>query len=285
MKHRPRGDAQYIERELKKRAPRHITWVQDINHADFLIEPIIGPNEELDYHLSLNIPYAVLFYCGPSEGLSREYMNTIFKNATLTYSYLDLEGKGLEGKFILGPMGVDPAKFQCVNVGHRTFNTLTTGYMAESEGINSMVWANQQVGQRLIHVGGNLKVDFPQGVGSVSGVTHVENITDDELVAYYNDSRYVSGLRRDEGFELGVIEGLLCGARPICFDQPNYRRWFDNLAVFVPEVERGQLATELVGVFRGEYKPVTQAERDYVCEFFGWDRVARLFWDNLINGG
>jgi glycosyltransferase involved in cell wall biosynthesis len=109
-----------------------------------------------------------------------------------------------------------------------------------------------------------------------------ERVTDDRLATLYSRCRYVSGLRRGEGFELPVIEGLACGARPVCFDVPCYRDWFDGHAIFVHEVSPEQLVPELVEVFRREPAPVTPEERDAVLARFDWSRICSRFWQLVL---
>jgi glycosyltransferase involved in cell wall biosynthesis len=106
-------------------------------------------------------------------------------------------------------------------------------------------------------------------------------IDDHRLAEYYSQARYVSGLRRGEGFELPVVEGLACGARPICFDLPCYTHWFAEHAVFVPESGQEELTDALTDIFRRTPRPVSPAERSRVLETFSWESICRGFWMRL----
>jgi hypothetical protein len=106
-------------------------------------------------------------------------------------------------------------------------------------------------------------------------------ITDFELAEVYQQTKWISGLRHVEGFELGVLEGLACGARPFVFDRPEMRRWFTGFAVFIPECSGAALVEKLVALFAGEPAPVLPAERAAVLRQFSWERVAKGFWSAL----
>jgi glycosyltransferase involved in cell wall biosynthesis len=120
--------------------------------------------------------------------------------------------------------------------------------------------------------------DFGDGV-EYTGV--IKN-DDAKLARYYSQCKYVSGLRRVEGFELPVIEGLMCGSRPICFDLPAYRQWFEGLVEFIPEAGgRAQIIPALIGIFKKEPRRVSSAEKQLVKEKFNWGTIARGFWDRV----
>ncbi|MFX3630143.1 MAG: hypothetical protein ACE3JR_12650 [Ectobacillus sp.] len=79
-----------------------------------------------------------------------------------------------------------------------------------------------------------------------------------------------------------MLNGLMCGPRPICLDNPHYRRWFNDLAVFVPKLDdKDRLAEKLLEAFEPQYQAVTLEEQARVKGFFSWERIAKLFWSNL----
>jgi len=106
-----------------------------------------------------------------------------------------------------------------------------------------------------------------------------------ELRELYNKSKYVSALRRIEGFEKPAMEGLLCGARPICFDTPLYRYWYGDLAEYVPECAEKETSKAIEQVFSGEHRAVTNEEMLTAINKFGWRNVSINFWDRLEERG
>ena len=92
----------------------------------------------------------------------------------------------------------------------------------------------------------------------------------------------MSGLRRIEGFELPAAEGLLCGARPIMFDRPHYRDWFNKWAIFIPEGNREEVLQSLIDVFQQEYRPVTLEEIAEARQLFDWQSIINGFWRYII---
>lgn len=104
-------------------------------------------------------------------------------------------------------------------------------------------------------------------------------LTDISLSDLYSRCEFVSGLRRTEGFELPMAEGLLCGARPVTFDRPHYRRWFGSMADYVQESARDGVVDQLTALFRSGPRPVTPLEREFAVELFSWERVVRGFWE------
>ena len=153
---------------------------------------------------------------------------------------------------------------------------LTTGHDAGGEAIRECREAAARINQPMIHIGSHF--DF---MGD--GCLVANGISDDRLAELYSEARYVSGLRRGEGFDLPVIEGLACGARPVCFDQPAYRHWFEGHAVFVPESDADTLTDAITEVLREPPRPVTPGERDEVLALFSWRRICEQFWKHLLS--
>jgi hypothetical protein len=179
------------------------------------------------------------------------------------------------------PLGVDAGIFYPRSVDARydsgeveRFVIATCSQHALSEGVKECVVAAKRLGLRAFHLGHELRRG--EDVVCRSG------ITDMELAYYYAQSLYVSGLRRVEGFELPAAEGLLCGARPILYDQPHYRKWYDGLAVFIPEESREKVTDSIETVFRSEYKPVQPSEIEEAKRRFNWQTIVTGFWERII---
>jgi len=271
-----------IKMYFTKYSPSGIEWVDDWTHADLIIEHYVRRDPELEMRISQK-PYVLCFYCSEESRTLPEYhayYQRLIGGAKWVYSYLPLAEEGFQGNILRGPCGIDVNLFTpspSKKLATKPITVVTTGYVAYTEGIDAMIAATQLSG-RLVHVGPGLEAEFGYDVGKLPHVRRLWQISDLELIEQYRQAKYVSGLRRTEGFELPVLEGILCGARPICFDLPVYRHWFNEFAIFVPEVAPNQLADILAKIFLGPYRAVTQSEQEQVKQRFSWENVARLFW-------
>jgi hypothetical protein len=267
-------------RALQEWAPAEVEIVSDVDAADVQVLHVIGVGSLEHLHLD---DYVLLQYCYlTTERPDASFWIPLFRNARLVVSYYDLPA--LTGRddfaFVHAPLGVDGEVFHDRGI-ERDAVVLTTGYVLEGEAIAECHDAAFRVlrGRRggMIHIG--------PAFWTHRGLEVVEAISDEQLARRYSRSRYVSGLRRHEGFELPVLEGLACGARPICFDTPCYRQWFEGHAVFVPELPADELVPLLADVFREEPAPVTAEEREAVLAVFDWRRIVRSFWDRVLERG
>ena len=265
---------------LRRWAPPEIEIVSDLGAADVQVVHVIGVGS-LE-HLRLD-DYVLLQYCYlTTERPDASFWLPVFRRARLVMSYYDLHALTARDDFAFhhAPLGVDGATFHDRGLG-RDAVVLTTGYVLEGEAIAECHDAAFRVlrGSRggMIHVG--------PAFWTHRGLEIVEGISDEQLAQRYSRSKYVSGLRRHEGFELPVVEGLACGARPVCFDNPCYRQWFEGHAVFVPELPPDELVRVLADVFREDPAPVTAAERDAVLAAFDWRRIVGRFWERVLEGG
>lgn len=268
------GRAMYrINAELRRQAPSDVEFVANAAEADLQVLDVIG-HGSFDY---LKLPSHVLLqHCYlTTETQDPQYWLTRFHRARLIMSYHDLPA--LTGAhdfaFYRAPWGVDGTVFR--NLGlPRTVAVLTTGHDHNGEAILECFSAARRLSLPVVHLGRNF--------GSANGVHCVEGVSDEELAVHYSRARYVSGLRRGEGFELPVLEGLACGARPICFDTPGYRHWFHEHAVFVPELAHDELIEALVEILARNPDPVTPEERAAVLERFNWHTIFGEFWSLLL---
>jgi glycosyltransferase involved in cell wall biosynthesis len=152
---------------------------------------------------------------------------------------------------------------------------LTSGYVAESEGVREAAEAMKRVGLEGYHLGP------PMNLGS--HVRCLLGMGDETLARMYSECKYVAGLRRVEGFELPAAEGLLCGARPILFDAPHYRDWFHRWGIFIPEGDSAQVTDSLEDIFRRlPDLPVEDGEIAEARKLFDWGRIIPAFWSEVL---
>ena len=157
--------------------------------------------------------------------------------------------------------------------GLKTYKILCTGYMADAEAIDACWDACGNISAKLCHVGGRL----PE-VKVGRWCDRFEGVSDGHLRTLYNSAEYVSGMRREGGFELPVIEGYACGCQPIVFDQPTMHKYYEDFALFVSNVPRYDLAKRLVNLLLPK-KSIRPDPK--ILKRFQWRQVMRRIWTGI----
>lgn len=266
-----------VAEALRRFSPKEIRVVdaQSGEECDLHVLHVIGPYP-MTYIRSKD--YVVIQYCYKTAG---EFdWRSLWSNSKLIWSYYDLpvpEGT----RYFHGPLGVDGSVFNVNGVAHRDIGVVTSGYVASpGEAIEEVADAALESGLSVFHLGPADVVGMARRKELTW--TNGQSLTDVDLSRKYQRARWVSGLRRVEGFELPVLEGAACGARPIVFDRDEMRTWFRDFAVLVPELEPWELTRALEDVFRYEPSVVSPEEREKILCRFAWRRVAEDFWKAVL---
>lgn len=280
---------------LVRFAPKEVEVVSSENEADLVILHVFGRNTT-----SLNRAgrlqkegkhYAVIQYCLRStmRPNTKDWIK-MWMYADVVWSYYDLFALCSKDGMILpeihdgvsslvafnfyhAPLGVDVELFNSKQL-FRPYTIVASGQHALSESVRECAFATKRVHGRMFHVGHELR----RG----KDIVCQSNLTDEELAYVYSTSQFVSGLRRTEGFEFPVIEGALCGARPIVFDRPEMRHWFGQFAIFIPEGSRGEVIDSLEQVFRQGASPVEEWQKALIREKFNWRYIIDGFWRRIL---
>ncbi len=271
---------QRISDAIKKYLPKEYVWVDSVEEADFVVVMSYGHRRYIakftESLIAQNKKYAVIQLNlkitsnpGPKDWLP------IWEKAELVWSYFDLpelcreDGAPVNFNFFYAPLGVENQVFKETK-SKRIFLIASTGSGRpwNKECKNEVLLAAKNVGGKVFQMGQGENTDT---------ITYSNGMDDQTLAKYYSQCEFVSGLRRIEGFELPVIEGLLCGARPICFDKPHYRHWFEGLAEFIPEDDKKELS--LQRLFTKGARPVAEHEKEYVKSHFNWEVILKKFWN------
>jgi hypothetical protein len=273
---------QRISSALNKYPPLGHEIVMNKEDADFVVVIAYGQRRYMEEYtrelLKQNKKYSIiqLSLRGTSNPNTNDWI-PIWEKAESVWSYYNLpalckeDGIPIKFNFYHAPLGVDADVFKETSLP-RKFIIANTG--------SGKAWNKECKNEGILAANG--KPVFQMGVGENSDTITFSNLVDDyELAKYYSQCQFVSGLRRIEGFELPVIEGLLCGARPIVFDRPHYRDWFDGLAEFIPE-DYPKITDELREVFKKGARPVTDSEKEYVKTHFNWEDLCDKFWQKTI---
>ena len=177
--------------------------------------------------------------------------------------------------FYHSPLGADPifsAPKPSIEV--KMYTMMTTGYVAESEGVLEVAAAIRHINGRHFHLG-------PKTVAPTADMFGL-GLSDYTLADVYSRCCWVAGLRRCEGFEMPAAEGLVSGARPIMFDAPHYRKWFEPWAEFIPEGSFDETVTALIDVFEKGYRYVNDDERQAAAARFNWATIIPPFWTQVL---
>ena len=274
-----------ISHALKDYAPENIKFVGKEEGANLVIHFVHGHRKRVWWKIcrlkekGCNSAIVQLQLKDTANPETKDWLE-IWENSKLTWSYYNLpqicidEGTPTKFNFYHAPLGVDGDKFKDFDLERNYIIGIhSKGWSRES--MREVVAAAREVGKTVL----NFEDEKDYG----EGVEYTGRIKDNDLkMAYhYSKCKYVSGLRRPEGFELPVIEGLMCGARPIVFDLPCYRQWYDGLAEFIPSEGRAVIIPALVELFKKDPKPVTEEEKELVKEKFNWEKIARGFWKRI----
>lgn len=267
---RSRGIERAVQ-ALEDYAPAGVEFTT-ASEADVVVIQVNGRLQHLKKKIAAyNKPYVIVQHAWRStmNPDPQDWME-VWKDAVLVWSHYDLP---IVHNFFRSPFGV--TKEFIHPTAKKDILVCTTGLSYLTEGVRECIIAAQALGD-VLHLGPDVGRGFPH-------VTCVSGITDKALAGLYARCKYVCGLRRVEGFEIPCAEGILCGARPILFDQPHYRDWFDGIAEFVPERPRDEVLTSLNILFRQPYHPVTNDEKKYAQNLFNWDTIIQDFYGHLAD--
>jgi hypothetical protein len=271
---------------LKREAPRGLSFVSTPEEADLLVLHVIGfPETELAAQWALNHGkrYSLIQYCMRStQRQNTKDWESIWTRADLVWSYYDLPamvkldadgGPGFEFSYYDAPMGVDPIFSRFEPSAVKMFTLMTSGYVAESESVTEAAEAVYRLRGRHFHLG-------PKNVAPKADVIGL-GISDWALGDTYARTCWVSGLRRAEGFEMPAAESACCGAIPIVFDAPHYRRWYEGIAEFIPEKSPAEVTDAIMDVFERGFV-FSESRRQDALSRFDWKKIIPGFWEGVL---
>jgi hypothetical protein len=80
-----------------------------------------------------------------------------------------------------------------------------------------------------------------------------------------------------------AAEGACCGAVPVLFDTPTYRKWYAGIGLFIPEDGPTETTLALQKLFSSDVPRLTPVEIMRARERFDWANIVPPFWKNVIN--
>lgn len=277
-----------VANALMQYAPPSLQLVSHASDADLEVIHVYGRHDTVARRIELltrkKKPFAMIQYCLRSTMQPNTFeWHNLWNQAKLVWSYYDLpelcrqDGMGenyITFPFYHAPLGVDSKIFKDLKFSNRKFIISASAQHALSESARECAFATKKVKGSMFFLGHELR----RGPDIVCK----ENITDEQVAIYYNQCQFISGLRRIEGFELPVIEGALCGARPIVFDRQEMRQWFNDFAIFIPETDRDGVIDNLESIFKQDIPPISDKEKDIIKDRFNWETIIKNFWNKII---
>ena len=262
--------------QLERYLPSDFVITNDPTSADLTVLHVIGRYhhnlERAKRILDAGHQYAVIQYALQStRNPDPKAWVEFWSAAKVMWSYYDLK-KYVPGMYH-APLGAMPDVFYHEPDIPKNYllGTNASGSCYQAACLGESRLAVFKAGGRMLHIG--------EPFGSDPSVDSHEKVSDDVMRWGYNQCRWFSALRRKDGFEMTAVEALLCGTRPIMFDTPNYRQWFDGLAEFIPEGSVGETVRNLTQVLKNGEKPVSDREIAEIKLKFDWKTIARGFWE------
>lgn len=266
-----------VAKALEFYAPPGVTVVPDRELADLEVLHVIGyPETVARFEANAGVRRtAMIQYClTTTQEPDPKTWLPFWDAATAVWSYYDLAPRCRT--LYYAPLGVDTRVFRPHPHLGKPFRLGMSGYVAESECLEECTQALVMNGSMGFHLG-------PSTLNLGKHVISHLGMTDDILSQFWSMCHYVAGLRREEGFELPVYEGLACGARPIVFDAPHYRHWLGDHACYLTETDDPvRLIEDLRQVLSTDPVLVTSDERDWLRETFHWKTLAQGFWERAL---
>ncbi len=281
-----------ISGALSRNLPLGWREVKSHHRADLVILYVIGTDAMswVTKNLDSDQRYGVVQCCFQSTQDPRpSSWHHFWNQAAGVWSYYDLPVLP-ECRFLRAPLGLDKAFIgpdSVTDTFRDTHTIVTSGYVSApcAEAIEE-VWTaiNMVNGCSAVHIGPS----NVEGMVKPTSWESMEGVSDATLAAIYRNSTYVSGLRHVEGFELPAAEGLSCGARPILFDHPTNRHWYDDKALYVPECAGHELVDRLVEIFKSpaprDERLARSCDREWARDRFDWTVVCSDFFATLKRG-
>lgn len=280
----------HIMLKLGEQKPSNINLVDDWIDADIIIENVVGTPDRKnlchwreedwseDIKMRAEIHEGPLVYVAHCSIVDDDFFRMAFNKSKCVFGFLDFSKTvNADYNYIRMPWGVDPNTFmELPDIKERPFDIYTWGasIKPDEEGILSLYKAMKQVDGKMLHSGIDYGLEAPWYTFVPPADTYAG------VAERLNRARFANALRREEGFELMGIQGALCGAKPLYFDLPCYRYWFDKFGIFVSQ---DNAVEDLVKVF-SEDVSVPAEDKKYVIDNFSWDNVAKIFWGNILEG-
>jgi len=260
-----------ISNAFHQHAPEWVEWVPTWEQADVNLVHVVGGGEVPI--LQLPKPKIIIQHCYFTASPNELDYPKYWEEALLTCSFHKLPNY-TDKKFNYHgmPWGADNEIFSIINTQAREFKIGTTGHIAETEGIDKVYEAIQQIpGAAMWHTGQNFGWD-------PNKYRFYNYMPDQYFYQLLNHTQYISAMRFIEGFELMAIEGLMCGARPIVTQDDTYD-WYRKHAYTVDTTK--DIVPQLISILENPPRPITAEEYEEIVNTFSWKTIMNNFYERV----
>ena len=256
-----------ISHHLRMYAPEDVVWVDEIPKSDLQIIHIIGTGE---YEIAEKSPNKIIWqHCYKTAG--NLPWDNLWANSLLSASFHNLKKYTTKQfNFLHLPLGFNRSFFYPrVPFEQRPKVAFVTGHILNDECIGEIYEACAKAGYTLYHTGEN----FNLGSNYVY-LEYLPEVTYADLLG--TAVKYVFGLRRVEGFEVAVIEGIASGAVGVVPTLDTYS-WYDGIAIKV-DVESSNLSKNIYNILIDNEKIDFDAQ---ILKQFEWKNIINKFWNSV----
>jgi len=250
----------------------NVEWV-DAN-PDIEIVQVVG-DKEYNYLKSKDRLDNVVIHqqCLFSSSIPLETWTELWKQCKLVISFHPIDTYTDEKiNFLRSPLGAEPDTFPVSKV-QRFYDVFSTGHLPEPECLDKIFEACKATGKKMFHTGEDLNQD-------PKVYKFLEYMEDPWYCSILQRVKYVTGLRRCEGFEMACIEGAMTGAVPIVPLIPTYD-YYKDFGLFI-DMEQ-DITKQLVNILSSEYKPLTKEQIEHVRRTFSWKTICKNIYERLVN--
>jgi hypothetical protein len=251
---------------LRKYAPSDFKFVDSIDDSDIQIIHVVGLGE-IEWILKSKNP-VIFQHCFLTAGSYT--WDELWENSLFIASFYNLrEYTNKTFNFLYTSLGYDENIFKTQKSFYeRERAVFTTGHVAETECLDLIYQACKEAGYVMYHTGENFKFG--------GYYHHLNYLSEFEYAALLQNVRYVFGLRKIEGFEVAVLEGIASGAVGVVPTLSSYN-WYNELAIRV-DVNSPELVKNLYNILRNEEKIVINQQK---LSSYSWSKVFTNFWNYL----
>lgn len=254
-----------IAKYLREYKPSYVTFVDKPEQADIQIVHLVGYGE---VDIVYNMPNPVVWLHAYESCKNINWLE-IFDKVLLGMGWVNFR----HPKFFRIPLGYDEKIFYPItDFQSRKLFAFVTGHVIETECIDMVHEACVRTGFTLLHTGEDFSSLFKVNY------IHLNYMPENVFAQVLNQCRVVFGLRKVEGFEQAVLEGIACGANGVVPSAPSYN-WYDNLCFRVNlEVQNplDKLCEILEFSKESRFTPLTSLEN------FTWETVITQIYDKII---
>lgn len=253
---------------LRKYAPPDVVWVNSIDESDLQIVHIIGIGE---VEVAQKSPNKIVWqHCYKTAG---DYpWDNLWMDSLMAVSFHDFRSYSDKPfNFLHLPLGYDEKIFYPENrFENRPDIVFVTGHIAKDETIDVIFEACKSAGYLMFHTGENFKFDS-------SYYKYIDYLPEDSYASMLRTiPKYVFGLRKVEGFEVAVLEGIASGAMGVVPTLPTYD-WYEDIAIRI-DLESSNLVENIYNILKNNEKINVNLE---ALKQYTWSNIMTKFWNTV----